>query len=61
VRPSLGSRPSTPSEGNMPWQSKRASMLSNASSMSEMEEDGGYEGDMGQRSRREGSGHAESA
>jgi hypothetical protein len=69
VRPSLGSRPSTPSEGNQPWQSKRASTLSNASSMSEMEEDGGYEGDMGlatrpqQRSRREGSGsgHAESA
>ncbi|KAI4699360.1 hypothetical protein J4E81_005255 [Alternaria sp. BMP 2799] len=39
----VSSRPSTPNEGNLPWQSKRASMLSNASSMSEMEEDGGYE------------------
>jgi hypothetical protein len=72
VRPALGSRPSTPSEGNLPWQSKRASQLSNASSMSEMEEDGGYEGDMGpspqpqtvkRRSSRDGSGsgRAESA
>ncbi len=76
-RPGVSSRPSTPSEGNLPWQSKRASMLSNASSMSEMEEDGGYEaategrGDMrplprpvGRRkSSREGggSGRAESA
>jgi hypothetical protein len=69
VRPPLGSRPSTPSEGNLPWQSKRASQLSTASSMSEMEEDGGYEGDMGRpltvkrRSSRDGSGNgrAESA
>ncbi|OAL47667.1 hypothetical protein IQ07DRAFT_589852 [Pyrenochaeta sp. DS3sAY3a] len=57
-----GSRPSTPSEGNLPWQSKRASMLSNAESVSE--NDDGYVGDMGpplrpqvkRRSSREGSG-----
>jgi len=42
-RSGTNSRPTTPSEGNLPWQAKRASMLSNASSMSELEEDGGYE------------------
>jgi hypothetical protein len=70
TRSSLGSRPSTPNEGNPPWQSKRTSMLSNASSMRELDEDG-YEaategkGNMGppsrpqqvkRRSSREGSG-----
>lgn len=67
-RPQLptGSRPST-SESNLPWQSKRASMLSNAESMTE----GDDEGDGGdvptrpqirRRSSRESSGgRAESA
>ncbi|CAO2653545.1 Nn.00g029560.m01.CDS01 [Neocucurbitaria sp. VM-36] len=70
ARPTLsGSRPSTPSDGNLPWQSKRASMLSNAESVSDREE--GYAGDMGppprpqvkRRSSRDGSGsgRAESA
>lgn len=35
-----GLRPNTPGEGNQPWQSKRASSLSNAASMSELEEKG---------------------
>ncbi|KAF1938680.1 hypothetical protein EJ02DRAFT_17321 [Clathrospora elynae] len=65
-----GSRPNTPSEGNLPWQSKRASMLSNAESMSELDEFAeGYEaaGEGGrvdpQRPgvKRRGSGRAESA
>lgn len=65
VRPTLsGSRPSTPNEGNQPWQSKRASMLSNAESMSDRDDADGYAGDMGppprpqikRRSSREGSG-----
>ena len=78
VRPTLsGSRPTTPNEGNLPWQSKRASMLSNAESMSERDEDG-YDGateatrdetslpsrpQVKRRSSREGSesGRAESA
>lgn len=42
ARPSLsGSRPSTPNDGNLPWQSKRASTLSNAESMSERDDDEG--------------------
>ncbi|KAL6708091.1 Nem1-Spo7 phosphatase regulatory subunit [Coniothyrium glycines] len=44
VRPSLpgsgsGSRPGTPSEGGVPWQSKRASSLSNAESLNEQDEE----------------------
>ncbi|KNG49922.1 alpha beta-hydrolase [Stemphylium lycopersici] len=43
-RPGSGCRPSTPNESNLPWQSKRASMLSNAESLSELDEDdGGYD------------------
>lgn len=37
--PGSNSRPST-SEGNLPWQSKRASMLSNAESMTEADDEG---------------------
>lgn len=77
IRPNLpGARPNTPGEGNQPWQSKRASSLSNAESMSELEEEG-YEAateatrsetdlsrpQIKRRSSREGSGsgRAESA
>ncbi|KAK1907843.1 hypothetical protein P3342_006173 [Pyrenophora teres f. teres] len=42
-RSGTNSRPTTPSEGNLPWQAKRASMLNNTASMSELEDDGGYE------------------
>lgn len=42
---STGSTPATPNDGPtpLPWQSKRASMLSNAETMSEADDDGGYE------------------
>jgi hypothetical protein len=66
--PNSGSRPST-SESNLPWQSKRASMLSNAESMTEGDDEA--EGDdlrpparpqVTRRSSRESSGgRAESA
>jgi hypothetical protein len=69
-RPQLpgGSRPST-SESNLPWQSKRASMLSNAESMTEGDDegDGGHvqqeaRPQVKRRSSRESSGgRAESA
>jgi hypothetical protein len=59
------SRPSTPNDSSLPWQSKRASMLSNAESMSELDEDPGYDAAVGEVPTRvigrRSSGRAESA
>jgi hypothetical protein len=43
--PSSNSRPNT-SDSNMPWQSKRASMLSNAENMTEGDDEADYDGAM---------------